>query len=371
MKVLLAYNAYGGFGGEITFFNNMKEKLGKRGVETEFCGVPMLPSGNIASKFEFYSRWPLLINTYNALKPHEDCEIVHFLNSALSPAGKYLKNRVKLATSHFTHSLYHRLSPPANPLYNILDSAYAGYIDLLDKSAFNSLDCIVAVGLYQEDFLKEHYGLPSSKLRFIPPGIDFGYFRKLPKKDLHAEYGCNTVIVYAGRLHERFKGVSYLIRAMKYLKGRSIKLLIIGDGPDELTYRQLAKKEGVDGLIVFLGKMDFNEKSVIQKSADISVMPSFYETFGTVFAESLACGTPMVAFEKPFWRGLYENAGVFAKPYDEKALADAISLVLDDPKLRKSITAEGLRLAESYDINKVVDAYVSLYEELLENKGKT
>ncbi|MCX6773698.1 MAG: glycosyltransferase family 4 protein [Candidatus Micrarchaeota archaeon] len=371
MKVLLAYNIYEGISGETTFFNNMKEKLGKMGVETRFCGVPMLPRGNIASKFEFYSRWPLLLNAYNALKPYRDYEIVHFLNSSLSQAGRFLRNEVKLATSHFTQASQHALSPPENPLYSVFDSLYSGYVDILDKTAFNSLDCLVTTSPYQADFFREHYKMQSSKLRFIPPGIDFGYFRKLPKRDLHAEYNCDHIIVYVGRLHERSKGVSYLIRAMKHLKGRSIKLLIVGDGPDKLNYIQLAKKEGIDGLVVFLGKMDFNEKSVIQRSADVAVMPSRYEVFGTVFAESLACGTPMVAFDLPFWKGLYENAGVFAKPCDEKALAEAISLVLDDPKLRKSIIAEGLRLAESYDINKVVDAYVSLYGELLENKKKT
>jgi glycosyltransferase involved in cell wall biosynthesis len=102
---------------------------------------------------------------------------------------------------------------------------------------------------------------------------------------------------------------------------------------------------------------------MIQKSADAVVMPSLYEVYGTVFAESLSCGVPVVAFDMPFWKGLYEGAGIFTKK-DDRALAQGIRKALDDKKLRADLIMKGKALAEKHDISRTIDSYLALYDEL-------
>jgi glycosyltransferase involved in cell wall biosynthesis len=355
MRVALVYNIYDSVSGETVFFKNMIEKMGEK-VEVVDCGIPQKTSG-ITGKFDFYSRIPVLSRARKKLKGAK-CDIVHFLNSALSPASNVLGRQATVATTHFTARSYLRLSPPASPLEMIAESAYCSYVESLDRPAFQKMDRVVACSGYQMDYLRDNYSLQNAVS--IPPGIDNDYFRKLPKRDLHSDYGSEKIIVYAGRLHERSKGVSYAIRAMKHLDAR---LLVIGDGPDRKNYKRLVRDLDLAQKITFLGKMDFREKSMIQKSADAVVMPSLYEVYGTVFAESLSCGVPVVAFDMPFWKGLYEGAGIFTKK-DDRALAQGIRKALDDKKLRADLIMKGKALAEKHDISRTIDSYLALYDEL-------
>lgn len=363
MKLVLAYNVLDSVSGEMVFAENIARAMEARGFDLSVCAIRQAPPRTLYGRFELYSRFPLLVNTWRRLKALESHDVLHFLNASLSPAGRFLKNRVKIASTHFSAGAYLSLSSPANPVRQAAESAYAGYASLLDRAGFASVDSVVACSPYHADYIEKAYHIDRSRMRMIVPGVDTDYFRKLPQIDLHAEYDAGAVVAYVGRLQERFKGVSYLIRAMKHMQ-KGVKLLVVGDGPDEAHYHALVKKEGLGDSIHFLGRLDFHSKSMIQKSADAVVMPSLYEAFGTVFAESLACGTPVVAFDMPFWKGLYDGAGVFVRPRDERALAAAVTGVLEDAALRKRLIARGKRVAAGYDLKKVVAAYAGLYEEL-------
>ncbi len=364
MKLALVYNVMDSVSGETVFAENIIRAMEARGFDITLCAIPQAPPGTLYGRFEMYSRFPLLANTWRRLKALESHDVLHFLNASLCPAGRFLKNKAKIATTHFSAASYLSFSPPANPVMLGAESLYAAYVSLLERAGTASLDILVATSPYYADYLEKVQGIGRSKIRTILPGMDTGYFRKLETRDLRAEYGAEEVIAYLGRLHERSKGVSYLIRAVKSMQRKGLKLLIVGDGPDEAHYRALVKKEGLGDSVHFLGRLDFHTKSVIQKSADAVVMPSLYEVFGTVFAECLACGTPVVAFDLPFWKGLYEGAGIFAKPRDVRALAAAVADALDDTALRKRLIARGKRLSAGYDLTKVVAAYAGLYEEL-------
>ena len=102
----------------------------------------------------------------------------------------------------------------------------------------------------------------------------------------------------------------------------------------------------------------------MQKSADAIVIPSIFESYSLVFAESLACGVPVVAFGMPFWKGLYDDAALFVKPMDARALADGIDRVLADAALRKRLASSGKKCAAGHDIRETARAYARLYDEL-------
>ncbi|MBD3209793.1 glycosyltransferase, partial [Candidatus Micrarchaeota archaeon] len=85
------------------------------------------------------------------------------------------------------------------------------------------------------------------------------------------------------------------------------------------------------------------------------------------FAESLACEVPVVAFDQPFWKGLYDDSALFVEK-SPKALAEGIEKVLDDKNLRKRLVANGRKCVERYDVSHTVDAYLELYRELASRK---
>jgi glycosyltransferase involved in cell wall biosynthesis len=352
MNILLCYNSYDSVSGETTFFNNMKNALEGSGNTVQVCAVKQSMKG-IAGQFEYYSRYPLLGNAKSELLKFRDYDAIHFLNAALAPAGEPIK-KPKIATAHFFADSYLELSPPSNIISKTAESAFCKYVSLLDKKAFGELDALVACTKYQEEQLREKYSLDN--VRTIYTGVDVKHFQNVEKTNLRK--GNEKVIVYLGRLHERSKGGSYLIKAMDYLE--NTRLLVIGDGPDRKNYEKMAAGKNIE----FLGKLPWDEKCRIQKSADAIVMPSLYEVFGTVFAESLACEVPVVAFDLPFWSGLYDGAGIFVEK-NPKALAEGIQLALDDEKTRKKVISAGKEYMKTYDLGKTISDYLALYSEIL------
>lgn len=362
MKVLLAYNDYDSISGERSFFDNMRMGLGGSGLDVDFCAIPQMTPGTCAGALDMYLRFPLLLRTYLRLRSQSGYDVLHFLNASLAPAAALMGGRPVIATSHFLASSYHELSPPAGLAGRSLDSCYCRYASFLERSAFSRLDRVVACTGYHARQLIERYSLDATKVSVIPPGIDLERFRRAEPMDLKNEYGCEEIIMYLGRHHERSKGVSYLIRAMAHLD-RDAKLIILGDGPDKTAYQRLAARLGLAGRIVFLGRVGPDIKPSLQKSADVAVMPSLFEVFGTVFAESLACEVPVVAFDLPFWRGIYDGAGLFVRR-DPASLATGISQVLDDDGLQRRLIRRGRAYAEEYDIRRTISSYADLYHGL-------
>lgn len=365
MKLVLAYNVYHGVSGEQVFFTNVSEKIAdavrRKGFDVSFCEVPQSSNYHI-NLSENYLRFPIVPNTYVKLKKFENHEIVHFLNASIASAGLFLKNKFKVATCHqLGHKLF-ELSPSKHPLRH-LEPFYWELISRVDKKTYQNLDYLVACSPFQATDLARSYDLDKSKIKVIYPGFDISYYQAIPKTNLHSKFNCEETVVYLGRLQERSKGVSYLIRSMSHLNRRNLKLLIGGEGPDRKYYERLVSSLGLENRVIFLGKLDFASKSMIQKSADVLVFPSLYDVFCTVFAESLACEVPVVAFNQPFWKGLYDDAALFVNK-DPKSLAEGIEKVLDDKNLRKTLVTKGKFLVPRYDVTKTVNDYVNLYLDL-------
>ncbi|MCI0503237.1 glycosyltransferase family 4 protein [Candidatus Micrarchaeota archaeon] len=361
MKVALVYNSYDSVSGETVFFSNMLKGMRGRGIEIIDCPIPQAKPGTLAGHFDHYLRMPLLLRAKAAVSRIRGADAVHFLNSAIAPAGAP-RGIPCIATVHFTPSMYLEASPPRNPAALALEKAYCGCASYLDGRALKKLERLVACSPHQAEYLRCRNPQHAARISFCPPGIDAAFFRGLPKEDLKARYGCEAVAVYAGRLHERSKGVSHLIDAVSKLRKCDVKLLIIGDGPDLGRYRAQIRNSGLDSKVHLLGRLGFYEKSVLQRSADMVIIPSLYEVFGTVFAETLACGVPAVAFDLPFWKRLYDGAGIFVKPLDSGALAQGMERLQNDSNLRKRIVAAGKPLAESYDLQRTLDSYLAMYE---------
>ena len=358
MKLVLAYNDFDGVSGETVFFRNMIDSMQKRGFEVACCPVKQPTPGSPNGLVSHYLRYPLLSDTRKALKEYSGYDIIHFLNAHLCSAGISIKGP-KIASAHFFVESYLSMTSPG--IFGLAEKGYAAYASILDRKAFRSMDRVVACSPHLAGVVRQAYGL--GNVDVIYPGIDTAHFDAIKRIDLGSRFDCDEAVVFIGRLHERSKGVSDLIRAIRTMDRKGMKLIIVGDGPDRKNYEMLARHEGVRDRVVFTGSLGFEEKSAIQKSADLVAIPSRYEAYGTVFAESMACGVPVVAYDMPFWKGVCDGAGLFV-PLGPQSLAKGMSRVLDEPGLRKRIMAQGAKLAPEHSLMKTADSYCGLYEKL-------
>jgi len=101
------------------------------------------------------------------------------------------------------------------------------------------------------------------------------------------------------------------------------------------------------------------------------VMPSFYESFGMVALESMACGTPVVASHTGGLAYLIQNGvtGFTVKGGDVKALAKRLSQLVLDPQLRNQIGEQAAQYAKSYAWEIITQKIITVYEEVVSEKS--
>lgn len=166
--------------------------------------------------------------------------------------------------------------------------------------ARNSHRIIVATEKEKQDIIF-HYGAPEESIAVIPCGVNLELFRPSDKETAKRKLGLDEedrTILFVGRI-DPLKGIDKLLAALARMDGRDrLRLLIIGG--DESSQHEIKKLNemaralDVQDRVASLGLIRQTELPVYYNAADLCVVPSYYESFGLVALESLACGTPVV-----------------------------------------------------------------------------
>ena len=163
-----------------------------------------------------------------------------------------------------------------------------------------SADAIITASGHEHDLLERYYAADPARMVSIPCGIDTDLFAPRDPAESRRALGIDEerpVLLWVGRL-EKLKGVDILIDAVAELDEPDILLLVVGGEQghelrDELEAQ--ADAAGLDGRVRFSGAVPHEELPAWYSAADVCVVPSYYESFGLVAVEAMACGTPVVA----------------------------------------------------------------------------
>ena len=160
------------------------------------------------------------------------------------------------------------------------------------------------------------------------------------------------LLLILSRLHPK-KGVDTLLDALAKVPGAY--LWIAGEGEERAAYEAPMRKLGLEDRVRFLGWRD--DRAALLAAADICVMPSRYEPFGTVMAEAWSSGTPLIVAAAQGPRAYVKDGenGLMVPIDDAGALAHAIARVIAEPELRARIVAGG---HTTYDRDFTKEAYV-------------
>lgn len=216
-----------------------------------------------------------------------------------------------------------RAARPNTPIIHVEHSYTSAFVSLnvarkgrfasLLKVAFSLFDRVVAVSHAQANWMTSRNIIETRKLTTIQSCVDLTPFQSIP----HA-HGEIRTLGAIGRL-DRQKGFDLLIEAFKSLPDPSLRLKVIGTGPQEEMLRRLA---GADDRIEFTGFC--SDPREAYQSVDAVVMPSRWEAFGLVAIEALASGRPVLCSRVDGLLDHEQHGTRYVGSFSRGALATAI-----------------------------------------------
>jgi len=191
-------------------------------------------------------------------------------------------------------------------------------------------------------------GCPPDKVRVIHCGADI----ELDPRAAHRLYeldGGKFRLLSVGSVIER-KGLRYLLEALDTLSDSKVQLDVVGDTEDESGYvagmKELITSYGLGKQVTLHGHIaDREQLRQLYRKADVLVLPSLYETFGIVLLEAMSFGLPIISTTAGAIPELVKNGetGILVPPKDPRALANAITKLIDSRPKRKQYGLNGIQ----------------------------
>jgi glycosyltransferase involved in cell wall biosynthesis len=233
-----------------------------------------------------------------------------------------------------------------------------------------SVDRILATCTDEVDELRRLDADPD-RIRVVPCGVDLGRFR--PGGPAEPRTPGRHRLVAVGRLVER-KGLADVVAALADVP--DAELVIAGgpaagsldDDPEVRRLRVLACEAGVADRVAFRGQVAHDDLPPLYRSADLVVCVPWYEPFGIVPLEAMACGVPVVAAAVGGLTDTVQDGvtGVLVPPRRHDAQAAALTGLLADPSRRADMGIAGAARARArYGWRRVAVATAEAYEDLL------
>jgi glycogen synthase len=174
-------------------------------------------------------------------------------------------------------------------------------------------------------------------------------------------------ILFLGRLEIGQKGLDLLVESFAYIADRTDRILVIaGSGPDERRIRELVELRGIRGRVKFAGHIPAGDRFDLLASAEVVAMPSRYETFGMVAAESLAVETAVVAFDIPCLRSVVSTTGGILIPaFDTAAFGEALLKILGDDTLKLELGKSGKQAVSHLRWDEMAAVQRDFYSRIL------
>jgi len=176
--------------------------------------------------------------------------------------------------------------------------------------------------------------------------------------------------LYIGGFDSR-KQVAQLLEAYTYVlkaEGDEVPLVLAGREPAWGTsvfpdLRKIVGEFGLSDVVRWAGYIDEADKPSLYRLAALSVFPSKYEGFGLPIIESMASGTPVIAWDMDVSREISGDAAFLVD--NARTMAGAILALLLQAPLRETMINQGLAQATRYNWRKTAQETLAVYEKVM------
>jgi D-inositol-3-phosphate glycosyltransferase len=246
-----------------------------------------------------------------------------------------------------------------------------------EKRLADTSDRVLTATEREKDMLVRYYNVPAEKIGMVPCGVNLERFQPVTRDLARKELGLQDagfVVLYVGRFAP-VKGLDRLMAAAAHLRShRGLRFVIIGgDGRQtrlSSELRRLARRASVEEIVRFQGRVEHDLLPLYYSAADVLVVPSYYESFGLVALESLACGTPVIATRVGAMDTLIQDGktGFLVETPSPRSLASAIERFIaassEGSMSREEIRASVLGYSWSNVASAIVQEYSAVFQPI-------
>ncbi len=302
-----------------------------------------------------------------------------------------LKYILKVPQAHTFHSLgimrYNALKGFREQSLNTTEMKHRIAIE---RDITKKAECIVSTSTYEREYLEKHYAASPDHIRVVPCGVDLIRFKPVDRHDARRRIGApdgDKIVLYAGRVEWR-KGIGTLIIGMSKLFKRHPEmrqktwLYIVGGNlgrkaepevREEIQrLKNVCREYGIRDRTVFAGAIQQEKLHFYYSAANVCVIPSYYEPFGMVPLEAMACKVPVVASDTGGLPYTVRDgkSGILVPVRNPGAIAHQLERVLTDKDLSEKLVRGGRDLVKTtFSWNIIAKQVAHAYERTIEKAG--
>jgi len=224
---------------------------------------------------------------------------------------------------------------------------------------------IVTISESSRADIVRQFHVPRERVSVTPLAASRAFTRTRPEERASAlrRWEKGPFILTVGTIQPR-KNIQGLLRAMAHLKAAGRTWPLIHAGPLGWHYQDTLHeidRLGLKGSVRFLGRVPLHELVALYNAASVFVYPSFYEGFGLPVLEAMACGCPVIASNTSSLPEVVGEAGLLVDPHSVEAIADAITVVMEDKRLASRLADAGLERAAEFSWRRCAQETVECY----------
>jgi glycosyltransferase involved in cell wall biosynthesis len=242
----------------------------------------------------------------------------------------------------------------------------------LDRACYRRCDLLIAASRALGAELVDRYGFPAGRVCVVEPGCDLALDRSSPT-DLRRG---RRIAVLCVANWQPTKGILELLEAVAALPADHVTLHFAGRDDVDPTYtaqvRSRAAEAGLRDCVVTHGPLGRDDVANLYANADAFALPSYVETYGTVYGEALAAGLPTVGWRAGNLPNLVDDGveGCLIAPGDVDGLRAVLDrLAVDDGWRAQLATAAARRGTSLPTWDDAADAFFTALRKLVRSRG--
>lgn len=317
---------------------------------------------------DYLMKWSALMAYVDSLHPG-DYDLVHIHTPFIAHyAGLKIAKRLQVPAVETYHTFFedymHHYLPwvPRKWAVRIAQT--------VSRKQCQQVDTVVSPSAQMRDVLQQ-YGV-TTPISVIPTGLDASRFVPGNGAAFREKYEIpaqRPLLLFVGRVaHE--KNIQFLLEMLSLViqDHPEVLLVITGEGPAEAMLKKMARDNGLQSHVMFLGYLDRAVGlNAAYQAADIFVFASKSETQGLVLLEAMAQATPVVAIAELGTASiLRQGQGALIAEDNEVHFAEQVQTLLIDHQLRDRVGKQGKRYVEQvWSSDAQANKLLACYERLM------